>query len=188
MSAIDSRQVCVWIGHGNSIGELKAKLVLWMYSRCCGMVIGIGSVREVTKPNSKKPPKKKTSVWGDIIPMQIKPEEIVYLVKEMASRHDANGKADWYTQVGILADRYPNDSLRSFCLMERMQCLIGMMKDSRMKGWSMDVDDPKCILTNDAVFRATALAPMYVNGQRLRFKADEFFDLVLNEASSEGNA
>jgi hypothetical protein len=120
--------------------------------------------------------------------MQIEPEEITYLVKKMANCHDANGNADWYTQVGILADRYPGNSSRVFCLMERMQCLIGMMKDSRMKGWSMNVDDPNCLLTHDAVFRATALAPMYVNGQRLQFKADEFFDLVLSEAPSEGNA
>ena len=63
-------------------------------------------MREVTKRSPRTSSKKKTLVWDGILPIQIKPEEIVYLVKEMTSRHDENGKADWYTQVGILADRY----------------------------------------------------------------------------------
>jgi hypothetical protein len=140
------------------------------------------------KRPKKKMSSKSKSVYDDIIPMQIEPEEIVYLVTEMAKSHDEHGEVDWYTQVGILADRYPRDSIRSFCIMERMQCLIRMTKDKRMKDWSMDTDDPKCDLTHGAVFRATAKAPLYVRRQRLRFDADEFFTLVLNEAPSEGNA
>lgn len=54
-----------------------------------------------------------------------------------------------------------------------------------MKGWSMDTDDPTCALTHEAVFRATAKAPLHHRGQRLGFDPDEFFALVLNETPSD---
>lgn len=137
----------------------------------------------------KKPESAKSDrVLDDILPMQIEPEEIFYLVREMAKAHEERGEASWYTQVAILADRYPKQSSRTFCIMERMQCLIGLKKDKRMRGWSMDTDDPKCDLTHEAVFRATAKAPLYRKGKRLRFDPNEFFALALTETDSEGNA
>src|ERR1035437_2083370 len=85
----------------------------------------------------------------------IEPKEIVYLVTEMAKRHDEG--ADWYTQIAILADPYPMPSERPFAISERMECLLEMLKDERMRGWSMEVPHtPDCILTHEAVFGATA--------------------------------
>jgi len=138
--------------------------------------------------NRKKKKPVSTNVNDDISHISIEPEEVFYLVQEMAKAHEVDGEASWYTQGGILADRYPKDHVRAFCITERMRCLIGMTKDKRMKGWSMDTDDPKCDLTHEAVFRATAKAPMRAKGQRLQFDPDEFFALVLTETDSEGNA
>lgn len=137
----------------------------------------------------KKPESPKLDgVYDEIFTMQIEPEEVFHLVEEMAKAHDEDGETSWYTQVGILAERYPNDSVRCICIMERMQCLIALGKDKRMRGWSMDTDDPKCTLTHQAVFRATAKARIYRKGKKLRFDPDEFFALTLNETPAEGNA
>ncbi len=130
-----------------------------------------------------KPPRKVVEAQQ----ARIEPEEIVYLVTEMAKRHDEG--ADWYTQIAILADRYPMPSERPFAISERMECLLKMLKDERMRGWSMEVpDNHGCILTNEAVFRAAALVPLHIVGERFKFDAEEFFSIVLGEADAEGNA
>lgn len=65
--------------------------------------------KKPTAPQSNK-------VLDDILPMQIEPEEIFYLMREMTKAHDEHGEASWYTQVGILADRYPKDHVRVSCI------------------------------------------------------------------------
>jgi hypothetical protein len=58
----------------------------------------------------------------------------------MAKRHDEGYENSFESSVIILADRFPDENIRSLCLMERMRCLTEVMKDDRMRGWSMDVD------------------------------------------------
>ena len=151
---------------------------------------------EWMKADTKRPSKsikvassaKTPGVLDDLLTLTIEPDEILYLVKEMTKRHDEGHEVSWSTQIGILADRYPRGNNRAFCIMERMQSLIEMMKDDRMRGWSMDGPDPKCNLTSEAVFSATALAPLHIHGHRVSFVADEFFEILLRETPHEGQA
>ena|ERR1035437_106889 len=128
----------------------------------------------------------------DIQLMQIKAEEITDLVLEMARLHQERGpgKVDFYTAVGILAERYRDtkDHDRPFCVMERMRCLNGLLGDERMRGWTINGIEESCLLTNGAVFRAVAKCPLKANAKRVWFDADEFFDIVLSETESEGTA
>jgi hypothetical protein len=167
----------------------------YIFTPHCGKLYSLCILQKMTKRTTKSAKTVRTATpaklprnFEDILSLKIEPEEVLYLVKEMARHHDENGKADWYTQVAILADRYPHNPIHVLCIVERMQCLFGLTKDARMKGWAMDTDDPKCNLTNEAVFRAVAIAPMYLRGERFCFDADEFFAITLNETPPEGSA
>jgi len=121
--------------------------------------------------------------------LKIEPEEILYLMQEMTKRHDMNEQADWYTSIAILAERYPSDPDRTFCISERMRCLLPLMKDARMRGWSFESwDDPECTMTNEAVFRAIAKCPLRGGSERMRFDSDEFFQIVLEDSKPDANA
>jgi hypothetical protein len=119
---------------------------------------------------------------------EIEPEEIVFLVKEMAARHDGGGSVDWYSAVNILVERHKGDAEKVPCIMKRIECLMPMSKDPRMGGWSLDAPDKDCLVTKEAVFRAAAKCPLRATPRRMWFDADEFFDLALTEADSEGSA
>jgi hypothetical protein len=127
---------------------------------------------------------------ADIQKMQIEPDEIIYLIQEMAREHDRRGPGgvSFYTAMAILADRYRDDHERCFCVMERMRCLRTLADDPRMRGWTMQGVEEDCLLTNEAVFRAVARCPLRANSKRTWFDADEFFALVLNETEPEGSA
>jgi hypothetical protein len=66
--------------------------------------------------------------------------------------------------------------------------LSKLMKDDRMHGWTMETNDPKCVLTNSAVFDAVALCPLRVKDDHFYFDADEFFKIALEEVEPEGHA
>lgn len=131
---------------------------------------------------------KRHSLEESIQMVQVEPNEILFLVTEMARNHDEGNDTNWYTQVGILASLYPDKPERAIAIVERMQCLIGLFGDERMRGWTLASRDPNCIITNGAVFRATALAPIHLIGEKFVFDADEFFSLALCETDAEGNA
>lgn len=120
--------------------------------------------------------------------LSIEPEEILYLVQEMTRRRETSNEVDWYTSLAILFDRYPCDGDRTFCINQRMECLLPMMADARMRGWSMDAVEPGCVLTNESVFRAVAKCPLHAGEDRLWFDPDEFFRLVLEESQPQGRA
>jgi hypothetical protein len=142
----------------------------------------------MTTRKKKKVSSLSTSTHDDIFLMRVEPEEIIYLVEELAKLHEEGRESNWYSQVAILLDRYPKQASRAHCIMQRMHCLAALAKDDRMRGWSMATDDPKCALTHEARFRATAKARLYPQATNVRFDADEFFALVLDETPSEGNA
>jgi hypothetical protein len=131
---------------------------------------------------------KRRSIVDEALEARIEPEEILHLVTEMTKQHDEGQEVNWCTQVGILADRYPRKSPKLFAITERMQCLIEVMKDPRMRGWTFEVADPNCLITNEAVFRATALAPLHLIKDRITFDPEEFFQLVLGESEPEARA
>jgi hypothetical protein len=64
----------------------------------------------------------------DVQAMQVAKEEITYLIAEMVRQHEERepGEVDVYTSVAILAERYRDDHQRSFCIMERMRCLMAL--------------------------------------------------------------
>jgi len=84
--------------------------------------------------------------------------------------------------------RKKNAVAKSFVITERLQCLGKLIekKDARMRGWTMEGIEEGCLLTNEAVFTATALCPMKKDDERMHFDPDEFFDIVLRESESEG--
>jgi hypothetical protein len=68
---------------------------------------------------------------------EIDPADIIDLVAEMAKLRDDGGELSWYSQIGVLAERFPHGSLKPVAVMERMQALIPMLRDKRAKGWSL---------------------------------------------------
>jgi hypothetical protein len=122
--------------------------------------------------------------------MQIETEEITYLVSEMARQHEesAPGEVDLVTAVVILAERYRDDQHRPFCIMERMRCLIELVTDERMRGWTVQGIEEGCLLTNEAIFGATAKCPLKADANRIWFDPDEFFQMALSETPVEGRA
>lgn len=124
----------------------------------------------------------------EIQKLEIDPEEILYLVERMTALHDENDDVDWYTAMAVLAGRYEKDAVRMFCISERMACLSALVKDERMRGWSFQAAEPDCIITNTAVFDATARCTMKADEKHVWFDPDEFFQLILKESDSEGTA
>lgn len=66
--------------------------------------------------------------------LKIAPEEIIYLVEEMAHRHEEKqaGEVDWYTAMAITGEKYKDDHQRCFCIMERMRRFLPMLEDAGM--------------------------------------------------------
>jgi hypothetical protein len=124
--------------------------------------------------------------------MQIEPQEIMYLVEEMARLHDERGvgQVDSYTVVAILAERYRGTEAhgRSFCIMERMRCLNSLLPDDRMRGRTLQGIEEGCLFTNEAIFRAAAKCPLRADAKRIWFDADEFLKTALSETEPEGRA
>jgi hypothetical protein len=95
--------------------------------------------------------------------------------------------------LGVLLNRYAhkrNGGHRMFCIQTRMQCLGDLMKsnDPRLKGYTKDTNDPACTVTHAALFYATALCPLQIEKEHIWFDPEEFFDIALKNAESEGNA
>jgi hypothetical protein len=126
----------------------------------------------------------------DIQRIEVEPEEIFYLVQEMARLHQERepGQVTIETAVIILADRYGDDLDRTHCIMERMRCLQHLFSDSRMRGWTINGVEEGCLITNEAIFRAVAKCPLKPNSRRVWFDADQFFSIALSETESHGTA
>ncbi len=123
---------------------------------------------------------------------KVKPDEILDIVKSMTRLHDEGESPTMETALFVLFNRYKgkrNAVDKSFVISERLMCLSQLMKknDERMRGWTMEMIEPGCVLTNTAVFTATALCPLR-RGEKDRcyFDPDEFFDICLREAEEEG--
>lgn len=126
-------------------------------------------------------------VVAEIIGEKIDPADIIHLVSEMAKLRDEGAEPNWYSQIGILAERFPRGSRKPLAITERMQALIPMLKDKRAKGWSFEGIEPGCTITHEAMFRAAALAPLHCpDGKKLKFKREEFFNVVLEQTEASG--
>ena len=125
--------------------------------------------------------------------LNISPDEITGLVREMVERYDRSGQRDVHTSSVILAERYKgkrNALDRMFCITTRMQCLVDLIRsdDPRLKGYTKSTNDPSCTVAHSAVFHATALCPVRLSGEHTWFDPDEFFDIALRQAVPDGNA
>ena len=119
---------------------------------------------------------------AEVTEEEIDPADIMHLVSEMGRLRDEGGSPNWYSQIGVLADRFPRGSRKPMAIMERMQALIPMLKDKRARGWSFESIDPGCTMTHEAMFRGAALAPLYCpKGRAFKFKREEFFAIVLEQ-------
>lgn len=128
-----------------------------------------------------------TDLVTEIMTEEIDSADILHLVSEMAKLRDDGEEPSWFSQVGILADRFPHGSRKPVAIMERMQALIPMLKDKRARGWSFEGTEPGCTITHEAMFKAAALAPLHCpNGRKLKFQRREFFKVVLEQTESTG--
>jgi hypothetical protein len=131
---------------------------------------------------------KQPSRWDDAVRLKIEPEEIAYLVQEMARQHVLNEGTDFFTSIAILMDRYEGQEKiadRIYCITIRMRCLAGLMRDKRMQGWKMETSDPECTFTNAAVFDSVAVCSLQKEDERFYFDADEFFRIALEPEPEE---
>jgi hypothetical protein len=125
---------------------------------------------------------------------KITPDEIISLVKELNERREEGEKADYVAALWILFQRYDHDNEeqhdKAMVIMRRMECLVELAQrsDERMRGWTLEGKEEGCLLTNEAVFRATALCPIHRANDHAYFDADEFFNMVLGESVPEGSA
>jgi hypothetical protein len=135
----------------------------------------------------------KIGSWDDLYATKVKPDEILYIVTNMARLHEEGKNPTFETALFILTDHLRgkrNAIGKSVAISERLMCLSHLIhkNDQRMRGWTMEAVEPDCLITNHAVFAATALCPLRKGEKdRAYFDADEFFDIVLRESDSEGN-
>lgn len=129
-------------------------------------------------------PKKLQDIYG----LHIESEEIIHLVQEMAKLREEGQDTNWYTSIGILAERYKDDRDRAVCISERMMCLTNVMNDDRMRAWTRKPDGKEYVLTNQAAFIAAAKCPLRYKDEKLFFDPEEFFQIALAESPAEGEA
>jgi hypothetical protein len=123
--------------------------------------------------------------------VKIKPSDMKFLIAELTRRRDEGQDCGFEAQCFILLNHYRNGKkkpIKMFATVERLRCLADIMKDERMRGWTMETNDPACILTHEAVFDATALCKLIEKDDKIAFDTDEFFDLVLKRVKPEGHA
>jgi hypothetical protein len=122
---------------------------------------------------------------------KIKPSDVNFLITELTRRREGGEDCGFEAQAFILLHHYrksKNKPIRMFATVERLRCLGEIMKDERMRGWTMQTKDPGCILTHEAVFDATALCRLVEKDEKLAFDTDQFFDLVLRRVEPEAHA
>ena len=122
-----------------------------------------------------------------IVEMEINPQEIIDLVEEMTKKRNDGIETNWYTTVGLLADRYHDEYDRAFCIHERMQCLNNMMEDARMSAWTTRTNDLSFLYVNAAAFIAAAKCPLRFRDE-LYFDPEEFFRMALEESTPDARA
>ena len=116
----------------------------------------------------------------------IEPEELAFLVQEM-TRQEEEGRTGLHTVMCILAQRYSGDHERAFCVHVRVRCLISLLDDPRMRGWSPQTAESGCRMTQ-AAFHAAAICPLRLANERYYFNADEFFRIAFQGLKPEASA
>jgi hypothetical protein len=121
-----------------------------------------------------------------VLEMNIEPEELRAVIKEMTTRYEEDGGADLFS---IVVEKYCDAPEQGLCIVQRLQCLAPMMNDPRIKGWSYEsAKDPECTITNGAVFHAAAKCPLTMSDARFAFDPDDFFRIVLEVTDHGGQA
>lgn len=121
--------------------------------------------------------------------IKIKPSDIKFLVKEVEKLHGTDVSKGFETQAFILMKRYgKNKSAKIFAILERMHCLLALMEDERMRGWTLESQEPGCTLTHEAVFDATATCRLLDRDGHFAFDPDEFFELALKHTPAKTHA
>ena len=107
----------------------------------------------------------------------VEPEEIRFVVRELAKDQNSRRDGDWYTAMTILVQRYPGDLKRACCISDRMECAVPLMNDRRMQPIAQEARHTSSS-SSQAMFHAVAKCPLRTDGRRVWFDADEFFAFV----------
>ncbi len=121
--------------------------------------------------------------------VKIEPSDIKYLVLELEKLRGSGVSKGFETQVSILLKRHGvNKSSKIFAIIERMRCLVDLMEDDRMRGWTLQGTVEGCTLTHEAVFAATATCRLIYRDEHFSFDPDEFFRVALRHTPGEAKA
>ena len=118
--------------------------------------------------------------------LKIKPSDIKFLVTEVEKLHGTDADKGYETQAFILMRRHGKKPAKVFAILERMHCLLALMEDDRMRGWTLESDEPGCTLTHEAVFDATATCQLRDKDGHFSFNSDEFFRACAEVQGSGG--
>jgi hypothetical protein len=78
----------------------------------------------------------------------------------------------------ILHKRYGEDYARMYCVIERMSCLIPILKDERTRGFTYEESDATRLGVRHALFPAVAKCPLRCDDEHARFDPEEFIEIV----------
>lgn len=107
----------------------------------------------------------------------IEPEEIRFVVRELAKDQNSGREGDWYTAMTVLVQRYPGDLKRACCISDRMECAIPLMNDRRMQEIAEEARHTSSS-SSQAMFHAVAKCPLRTDGRRVWFDPNEFFAIA----------
>lgn len=127
-------------------------------------------------------------MYDKFLQAEIEPVDISFFVEKIENHRKEGLEVNWFMLLAAATEIYPNDPDKSVAIVERMRCLIALMKDERMRGWTLQGPTKGCGLTNPAVFRATAITPLRIEENRFLFDPEEFFSIALNERPGEASA
>jgi hypothetical protein len=67
-------------------------------------------------------------------------EEILWIVREQMKIYESGVKLDGYSEsgltIGLLMDKYSDDTTRAYCIVERISCLTGVLRDERIRAFT----------------------------------------------------
>lgn len=119
-------------------------------------------------------------------------EEILWIVREQMKIYESGVKLDGYSElgftIGLLMDKYSDDTTRAYCISERISCLTGVLRDERIRAFTNEELDPSRLGVRHEVFEAAAVCPIHCDEKNAWFDTEEFIALVLRLTSDMGRA
>jgi hypothetical protein len=119
-------------------------------------------------------------------------EELLWVVREQMRIYEDGVKLDGFGEmgltIGMVFNKYPNDMGRAYCIIERMSCLIGVLRDDRTRAFTSYHEDPSRLGVRREIFEAAAICAIHFNDDDAWFDTEEFIGLVLRLTNVTGQA